>query len=73
MFAQIHETSEYGHTGLGIGLTLVKRLVEMHGGSVEVQSRGHNLGTTFHVRLPVLPEPSPPIDNVGGSFEMISR
>ena len=59
MFAQIHESSEYGHTGLGIGLTLVKRLVEMHGGSVEVQSRGQNLGTTFHVRLPVLPEPFP--------------
>ena len=57
MFTQIHESSECGHTGLGIGLTLVKRLVEMHGGSVEVQSRGRNLGTTFVVRLPVLSEP----------------
>ncbi len=57
MFTQIHESGECGHTGLGIGLTLVKRLVEMHGGSVEVQSRGQNLGTTFVVRLPTLSEP----------------
>jgi PAS domain S-box-containing protein len=60
MFAQINDSNEYGHTGLGIGLTLVKRLVEMHGGSVEVQSRGRNLGTSFQVRLPVLPEPPVP-------------
>jgi PAS domain S-box-containing protein len=59
MFAQVHETNESSHTGLGIGLTLVKRLVELHGGSIEVQSRGHNLGTTFHVRIPTLPEPFP--------------
>jgi CheY-like chemotaxis protein len=57
MFAQIHESSEYGHSGLGIGLALVKRLVEMHGGSVEALSRGHNLGSTFRVRLPALPQP----------------
>ncbi len=63
MFAQINESSEYGHTGLGIGLTLVKRLVEMHGGSVEVQSAGRNLGTTFQVRLPVLPQA--PLSNNG--------
>jgi CheY-like chemotaxis protein len=60
MFAQINDSSEYGHTGLGIGLTLVKHLVEMHGGRVEAQSAGRNLGTTFVVRLPVLPEVSHP-------------
>jgi PAS domain S-box-containing protein len=58
MFTQIHQSSERGHTGLGIGLALVKRLVEMHGGSVHVQSRGRSLGTTFVVRLPKLSEPA---------------
>jgi PAS domain S-box-containing protein len=57
MFARIDEGSECGPTGMGIGLTVVKRLVEMHGGSVEVQSQGRNLGTSFSVRLPALPEP----------------
>jgi CheY-like chemotaxis protein/two-component sensor histidine kinase len=58
MFTQIHEGGEHGRTGLGIGLTLVKRLVEMHGGSVAVQSGGPNLGTTFQVRLPAAPNSS---------------
>jgi CheY-like chemotaxis protein len=58
MFTQINSSSESGHTGLGIGLTLVKRLVEMHGGNIDVSSRGRNLGTSFRVRLPALPYPS---------------
>jgi PAS domain S-box-containing protein len=58
MFTQINDSNECGHKGLGIGLALVKRLVEMHGGSVDVQSRGRNLGTTFVVRLPALPDPT---------------
>jgi PAS domain S-box-containing protein len=56
MFAQIHENNGFDHNGLGIGLTLVKRLVEMHGGRVEARSRGQNLGTEFRVYLPMLPE-----------------
>ena len=53
MFAQIDRGDESVPSGLGIGLTLVKRLVEMHGGTIEVASEGHNLGSTLRVRLPI--------------------
>ena len=66
MFTQIHESTEYGDRGLGIGLGLVKRLVELHGGSVEAQSRGRNQGTTVVVRLPVFPEPPAPAGGAPG-------
>jgi PAS domain S-box-containing protein len=57
MFAQIEDRSlEKGHKGLGIGLTLVKSLVEMHGGRVEVHSEGKNRGSEFRVLLPILME-----------------
>jgi PAS domain S-box-containing protein len=52
MFAQVDQTLERSQGGLGIGLTLVKRLVEMHSGSVEAQSAGEGHGSTFVVRLP---------------------
>ncbi|MGE0610167.1 MAG: PAS domain-containing protein, partial [Pirellulales bacterium] len=55
MFSQIDRSLETGYKGLGIGLTLVKRLVEMHGGKVEVHSGGKNQGSEFAVSLPVLP------------------
>lgn len=56
MFSQVDRSSEYSQGGLGIGLTLVKRLVEMHGGSVEAYSEGQNLGSEFVVCLPLLIE-----------------
>jgi PAS domain S-box-containing protein len=59
MFSQIHDSGEAAPAGLGIGLTLVKRLVEMHDGTVSVESEGHNLGSRFHVRLPILPHTTP--------------
>jgi PAS domain S-box-containing protein len=68
MFTQVHDSGECGHTGLGIGLTLVKRLIEMHGGSVEVQSRGQNLGTTFVVRLPAFSEPPTVVNGPSQDF-----
>jgi signal transduction histidine kinase/ActR/RegA family two-component response regulator len=52
MFAQIDRSMERSYSGLGIGLTLVKRLVEMHGGRIEVHSEGRNQGSEFVVRLP---------------------
>jgi signal transduction histidine kinase/CheY-like chemotaxis protein len=52
MFTQVDRSLERTHGGLGIGLTLVKRLVEMHGGSVEAQSDGPGKGSEFIVRLP---------------------
>jgi CheY-like chemotaxis protein/two-component sensor histidine kinase len=52
IFAQCDQPLEKAHTGLGIGLTLVKSLVEMHGGSIEVRSHGPGRGSEFIVRLP---------------------
>ena len=54
MFMQVDSTSDQSRGGLGIGLTLVKRLVEMHGGSIEPRSAGEGLGSEFVVRLPIL-------------------
>lgn len=51
-FVQVDTSLERSQGGLGIGLTLVKRLVELHDGSVEVQSDGPGKGSTFIVRLP---------------------
>lgn len=52
LFEQAGHSPEQTKGGLGIGLTLVKRLVEMHHGSVSVQSAGRGLGSEFIVRLP---------------------
>ncbi len=54
MFTQVDRTLERSQGGLGIGLSLVKGLVEMHGGSVEARSEGHGMGSEFVVRLPVV-------------------
>lgn len=54
MFGQIDGQSAAGHTGLGIGLTLVKSIVEMHGGTVAMRSEGPGQGSEFTVRLPIL-------------------
>ncbi len=56
MFAQGDQTLERTHSGLGIGLTLVRRLVDMHGGSVHASSEGVDRGSEFVVRLPMLSE-----------------
>jgi PAS domain S-box-containing protein len=58
MFMQVDRTSERSQGGLGIGLTLVKRLVVMHGGTIEPRSAGEGMGSEFVVRLPVLSGPT---------------
>ena len=54
MFLQVDASTSRSRGGLGIGLTLVKRLVDMHGGTVEARSDGLGRGSEFVVRLPVL-------------------
>lgn len=52
MFSQIERSGQNGYTGLGIGLTLAKSFVEMHGGTIELQSEGTDRGTEVIVRIP---------------------
>jgi PAS domain S-box-containing protein len=61
LFAQADPSLERSHTGLGVGLTLVQRLVELHGGVVEAHSEGVNRGSEFVVRLPLAPRPAPAV------------
>jgi PAS domain S-box-containing protein len=56
MFSQVDRSLERSQGGLGIGLALVRSLVEMHGGSVEARSEGPGTGSEFVVRLPVVSE-----------------
>ncbi|HUK03351.1 MAG TPA: ATP-binding protein [Steroidobacteraceae bacterium] len=58
MFVQVDRTPVRAKEGLGIGLTLVNRLVRMHGGTVEARSEGTGRGSTFTIRLPLAEPPS---------------
>ena len=72
LFVQEPQALDRARGGLGLGLTLVKRLVELHGGSVSATSAGPGLGSEFTVRIPALieaggrdgvaPAPPPPND-----------
>jgi PAS domain S-box-containing protein len=55
LFVQVDTAIERSRDGLGIGLTLVKRLVELHGGTVQVHSAGPGCGSEFSLRLPAIP------------------
>jgi PAS domain S-box-containing protein len=58
MFMQVDRSLEKTQGGLGIGLTIVKRLVEMHGGTVEARSEGPGKGSEFIIRLPIIQPPA---------------
>ena len=57
MFVQVGSPLERTESGLGIGLSLAKALVELHGGRISAESAGIGRGTTFRVRLPRAPAP----------------
>lgn len=54
-FRQADATTTRNHGGLGLGLSIVHHLVEMHGGSVDVESEGEGKGATFSIKIPTIP------------------
>ena len=56
VFVQVTPAIDRSTGGLGVGLTLVKRMVELHGGTVRARSEGPGRGSEFEVRLPLAPE-----------------
>jgi CheY-like chemotaxis protein len=68
LFTRLNATADTTYTGLGIGLALVRNLVELHGGNAEARSEGRGKGSEFVVRLPVRAPPAvtttpPPVES----------
>src|SRR5688572_397794 len=72
MFTQVDRSLEQSQVGLGIGLTLVKRLVEMHGGTIEARSAGKGYGSVFEIRLPAPQELSDVVTPAASDTRTIS-
>jgi CheY-like chemotaxis protein len=62
LFVQSERTLDRAQGGLGIGLSVVKRLIEMHGGKAQARSEGLGRGTTFEIRLPLIQRPHAAVD-----------
>ena len=67
LFSQAHVSLARSQGGLGIGLTLVKRLVELHDGTISIASEGHDRGTTVEIALPLLPAGSEDAEGAGAA------
>ena len=72
MLVQVDASLERSHSGLGIGLTLVRQLVAMHGGTVEARSEGLGKGSEFIVRLPTVGDLDQPRSGTAESEESAS-
>jgi signal transduction histidine kinase/ActR/RegA family two-component response regulator len=68
MFVQVDSTLERTNAGLGVGLSLARRLVELHNGTIEAHSEGINRGSEFVVRLPIVVEPEMPAKTTPAAF-----
>ena len=64
-FSQADSSSTRAHGGLGLGLTIVRHIIELHGGDVAAESAGEGLGSTFTLTLPII--------EVGGKAESPAR
>ncbi len=61
LFVQVDATIDRSQGGLGIGLSVVRTIIQMHGGTISAHSEGLGKGTTFSIRLPLLPYSDSPI------------
>jgi PAS domain S-box-containing protein len=73
LFAQGDRSLARSEGGLGIGLTIVKKLVEMHGGSITAKSEGAGKGSEFTIHLPAAKRPAFPTVAVSGSAQISNR
>jgi signal transduction histidine kinase len=78
LFVQGERTADRAEGGLGLGLALVRRIVAMHGGSVQATSDGLGLGSVFYVRLPMANDGNRPVeeaapDKSGNAMELAMR
>jgi signal transduction histidine kinase/ActR/RegA family two-component response regulator len=68
MFVQVDSTLERSTAGLGVGLSLARKLVDLHGGTIEAHSAGLGHGSQFMVRLPIVVEPEMPTKPTPAAF-----